>query len=189
MHVRLTSLVLCIVVLLSLSVIAAVAQDETPVTAEASASLMNVDGEEIGIVTLAEQEDQVTLTAALENLPPGFHGFHIHTVGSCEDSGEGPFTAAGDHFNPDGTEHPNHAGDLPTLLVLEDGSAYLAVKTDRFILEDLLDEDGSAVIVHANSNNFANIPERYGGPDEETLSAGDSGDRIACGVIAQGNSM
>lgn len=57
--------------------------------------------------------------------------------------------------------------------------------TDRFTLADLMDDDGAAFIIHENTDNFANIPERYGGPDEETQQAGDSGPRIACGVVEE----
>jgi Cu/Zn superoxide dismutase len=55
--------------------------------------------------------------------------------------------------------------------------------TDRFTIADLRDVDGSAVMVHSGPDNFANIPARYGGPDQETLNTGDSGSRIACGVV------
>lgn len=186
-----TRLYIGVLLILSLTVVAVFAQDDTEeMMVDASATLENVDGEEIGMVTFTiDEDDKVTVTAHIDDLPPGFHGFHIHAVGSCDDSGNGPFTAAGGHFNPMETNHPEHAGDLPTLLVNSDGTGYLSVTTDRFTLDELFDEDGSAMIVHANADNFANIPERYGGPDEETLNAGDSGDRIACGVITEGGSM
>jgi superoxide dismutase, Cu-Zn family len=79
--------------------------------------------------------------------------------------------------------HGAHAGDLPSLLVTEDGEATLATATDRFSIADLRDADGSAVMVHSGADNFANIPARYGGPDQETLSTGDAGSRLACGVV------
>jgi superoxide dismutase, Cu-Zn family len=59
----------------------------------------------------------------------------------------------------------------------------LATATDRFSIADLRDADGSAVMVHSGADNFANIPARYGGPDQETLSTGDAGSRLACGVV------
>lgn len=188
MRIRTYSLTFCLLLLASLSIIVAVAQDQTePMTAEtAVATLQNVDGEDIGMVTFSTTEEGYTFVSAeLDNLPAGLHGFHVHETGQCEDSGDGPFTAAGPHLNLTGTDHPDHTGDLPTLLVLEDGTALLTVVTDRFTVQDLLDPDGSAVIVHANADNFANIPERYGGPDAETLDAGDSGDRIACGAVEE----
>jgi Cu-Zn family superoxide dismutase len=69
------------------------------------------------------------------------------------------------------------------LLVKSDGTGEASFETDRFALTDLFDEDGSAIIVHALPDNYANIPERYGEVDQVTLETGDSGERIACGVI------
>lgn len=159
--------------------------------AKANATLMDADGNTVGQVWFFEfddeqVDDQVFVVAHVMDLPEGFHGFHVHAVGSCEDSGDGPFTAAGGHLNLDGSMHDNHAGDLPELLIGSDGTGYLVVGTDRFALDDLFDDDGSALIIHGAPDNHANIPERYGGPDEETLKAGDSGPRLACGVVEEG---
>ncbi|WP_201791071.1 superoxide dismutase family protein [Nesterenkonia sp. PF2B19] len=84
-----------------------------------------------------------------------------------------------------GADHPGHAGDLPNLLVAQDGTARMSVVTDRLDPELLLEGDGTAVIIHAGADNHANIPERYApqGPDEETRGAGDAGERSACGVV------
>jgi Cu-Zn family superoxide dismutase len=77
---------------------------------------------------------------------------------------------------------------MPSLLVKRNGTARLRLTTDRFTLDDLRDRDGSAVMVHAGPDNYANVPPRYApnGPDQETLDTGDSGDRVACGRIAAG---
>ena len=72
---------------------------------------------------------------------------------------------------------------MPSLLVNADGTASAAFETDRFTIRQLRDADGSAVMVHAGPDNFANIPPRYGTADQETLDTGDSGTRAACGVI------
>ena len=77
---------------------------------------------------------------------------------------------------------------MPSLLVTASGRAFSSFVTDRFVLADLRDTDGSAVMVHAGRDNFANIPERYSaagvaGPDAATLMTGDAGARAACGVI------
>jgi Cu-Zn family superoxide dismutase len=147
----------------------------------ASAMLTNTTGEKVGRVWLHERRNgAVELTARVRDLPPGFHGFHIHTTGRCDAPG---FTTAGGHFNPAGASHNAHAGDLPSLLVNADGTAMLAATTDRFRIADLRDADGSAVMVHSGPDNFANIPSRYGTPDQDTLATGDSGSRIACGVV------
>jgi len=127
----------------------------------------------------------VTIQLQSATLTPGFHGMHLHTMGNCGDTGEGPFTAAGEHIPPV-PQHPNHIGDFPAALVNNDGTAYVSFETDRFTMADLLDADGTAIIIHANPDNYANIPERYGTPDEETLASGDSGPRIACGVLQAG---
>jgi Cu-Zn family superoxide dismutase len=147
----------------------------------ASAVLTSATGENVGRVWLHERRNgAVDLIARVRDLPPGFHGFHIHTTGRCDAPG---FTTAGGHLNPAGASHNAHAGDLPSLLVNADGTAMLAATTDRFRIADLRDADGSAVMVHSGPDNFANIPPRYGAPDQETLATGDSGSRIACGVL------
>jgi superoxide dismutase, Cu-Zn family len=74
---------------------------------------------------------------------------------------------------------------LPLLLVKADGTGSLTIRTDRFLLADLLDADGSAFIIHAKADNYTNIPaDRYDpDPDATTLATGDAGPRMACGVI------
>ncbi len=105
----------------------------------------------------------------LVGLPaPGFLGFHIHEKGDCSTGGDVPFAQAGGHYDPHGVPHPWHAGDLPPLLALSDGVALLAVYTDRFRPSDVI---GKAVIVH-------DMPD-----DLHSQPSGNSGGRIACGVI------
>jgi Cu-Zn family superoxide dismutase len=136
-------------------------------------------------MTAASPTGAVTVRAVARGLKPGFHGFHVHAVGACE----GPaFKSAMGHLKHGGEVHGGHDGDLPSLLVKRNGTATLQTTTDRFTLGDLRDRDGSAVMVHAGPDNFANIPPRYApnGPDQETLDTGDSGDRVACGRIAPG---
>jgi superoxide dismutase, Cu-Zn family len=130
---------------------------------------------------------KVLVTVQLQSaaLTPGFHGMHLHMMGNCGDTGEGPFTGAGEHI-PAEPAHPNHIGDFPAALVNADGTAFVSFETDRFTVADLLDADGTAIIIHGNPDNYANIPERYGTPDQETLLTGDAGPRFACGVIQAG---
>jgi superoxide dismutase, Cu-Zn family len=147
----------------------------------ATVTLVNAEGDRVGRVFFEqERHGDVLVFAKVRDLPPGFHGFHIHTTGVCEPPA---FTSAGGHYNPTGATHRDHAGDLPTLLVNEDGRGMLATATDRFSLRDLRDADGSAVMVHELADNYANIPQRYGGPDAETLATGDAGSRLACGEL------
>ena len=146
----------------------------------ATATLVNGQGTKIGQVTLYQWRGKVTVAGRARGLAPGFHGFHVHAVGKCE----GPaFTTAGGHFKIGMQSHGAHAGDMPSLLVDADGRASAAFETDRFTISQLRDADGSAVMVHAGPDNFANIPPRYGTADQETLDTGDSGGRAACGVI------
>jgi superoxide dismutase, Cu-Zn family len=151
----------------------------------AIAVLKDASGQQVGLAVLRERHGEVSVNADVWGLTPGFHGFHVHAVGQCVP----PFTSAGGHFNPAGAGHGDHAGDLPSLLVNDDGTGELRFTTDRISLADLFDLDGSALIVHASRDNYANIPDRYHshatdtfGPDADTLATGDAGVRAACGV-------
>ena len=145
--------------------------------------LQDVQGNTVGDATFTPTPDglqvQVNLTG-FAAASQGEHGLHIHQVGQCEP----PFESAGDHFNPTGAEHgflsPNgpHVGDLPNIQVDADGNASYTVTTGLVTLaqgqRSLNDQDGSALILHS-------------GPDDyHTNPSGNSGDRIACGVITQG---
>jgi superoxide dismutase, Cu-Zn family len=157
-----------------------------PPRANVKVTLHDAAGETVGFVRLTRQGGKVIVRAEAEGLTPGFHGFHVHAVGECI----APFTSAGGHYNPGGTGHGSHAGDMPSLLVLDDGTAQAQFATDSFTIAEVLDADGSAIIVHAAPDNFANIPTRYQsttegvfGPDSATLATGDAGARVACGVV------
>lgn len=158
-------------------------------------ALHDVDGRRVGTVRLHEEGGAVRVRGTVRQLSPGFHGFHVHETGACDpDAPDGPFTSAGDHYAGAGGDHGDHDGDMPSLYVDEDGKARLSFYTDRFTLDELRRGDGSAVMVHKDRDNFANIPNRYTsslsgerGPDSETLGTGDAGDRAACGVLG-GNS-
>ncbi|WP_277499195.1 superoxide dismutase family protein [Nocardioides sp. ChNu-99] len=159
-------------------------------------SLQDVEGTEVGTVTLSEAEEGTRVEVEVEGLTPGFHGFHVHTVGLCEPESAAPddpgtlgaFLSAGGHLGVGESDHGDHEGDLSSLQAREDGTATLATTTDRFTMADLQDADGSAFMVHAGPDNFANVPERYApdGPDQDTRDTGDSGDRVACGAVEAG---
>lgn len=113
-----------------------------------------------GQVSFYQTNHGILVSVQVFGLPgSSFLGFHIHSGGQCAQP-------AG-HYNPQGLPHPQHAGDLPPLLS-NNGYAYMSVLTNRFRLEDIL---GRTVIIHAMPDDFTTQP------------AGDSGDRIACGVI------
>jgi Cu-Zn family superoxide dismutase len=153
----------------------------------AAALLRTGAGRVVGTATLTRSGGKVLVNVSVRGLSAGFHGFHVHTIGSCVAPA---FTSAGAHFNPKGVGHGQHAADFPPLLVATDGTGQARFKTDRFAVAQLFDGDGSAVIVHANADNLANIPTRYHshtedklGADSATLATGDAGDRAACGVV------
>ena len=161
--------------------------------AELTARLLDPGGAEVGTVTLAEEGSGTRVTVRADGLPPGFHAFHVHAVGLCEPDSPSPkdpsmtgdFLSAGGHLGAGESDHGEHAGDLPSLYVGESGTGELSAVTDGLTVADLTDDDGSAVMVHAGRDNFANVPERYapGGPDQMTRDTGDAGGRIACGTV------
>ncbi|HTE84909.1 MAG TPA: superoxide dismutase family protein [Dehalococcoidia bacterium] len=144
--------------------------------------LHKLAGDEVGTVTFTQSADKVLVQVSVSGLPPGFHGFHVHTVPLC-DAGTG-FMSAGGHFNPSDRRHADHAGDMTNLYVGGDGTGGMSLWTDRFTVGQVLGMGGASVIIHASPDNFANIPTRYApAPDETTLTNGDSGDRIVCGLF------
>jgi Cu-Zn family superoxide dismutase len=143
----------------------------------ASAVLRDASGKEVGAATFTVTPSGVLISLDLTAVPPGEHGFHVHTTGKCEPP---DFKSAGPHFNPDQTKHgfmtPEgpHAGDLPNLHVPADGKLQVEVLEPNVTLSGeapLLDADGSALVIHAGADDYKTDP------------AGNSGNRIACGVI------
>jgi Cu-Zn family superoxide dismutase len=171
-----------------------------PGTERLSTQLKSADGTPVANATLDFANGYATVTVetvAAGILTPGFHGLHIHSVGKCEANSVAPtggasgnFNSAGGHFQAPGhTGHPA-SGDLTSLEVRSDSSALLTTTTDAFTAADLLAGGKTALMIHEKADNFGNIPaDRYqqkggaAGPDEATLSTGDSGGRVACGVI------
>lgn len=150
----------------------------------ARATLIDATGETVGKVRFERRGKSPALrvTVLVRTLSPGFHGFHVHAAGKCEGPG---FLTAGPHLNLTAAKHPDHAGDMPPLLVTRGGKAEARFVTDRFAIADLRDADGSAVMVHALPDNHANIPEERYDPDRDamTLATGDAGARAACGRV------
>ncbi len=119
-------------------------------------------------VRFYQNDDGVLVKVDASSLPGSntsdFFGFHIHEGTECTGS---DFAKTGGHYNPKGTVHPSHAGDLPPLLSCN-GEAYMEVLTNRFKVKDII---GRTVVIHSRSDDF------------NTQPAGNAGDKIACGVI------
>ena len=123
-----------------------------------------------GQVRFYQECGSVLVVAEVSGFPAGdengFFALHIHERDSCR--GEG-FPETGGHYNPKGVTHPCHAGDLPPLMVCG-GRAYLAVRTDRFRVSEII---GRTVVIHGGNDDF------------RSQLAGNSGMKIACGVICR----
>lgn len=171
---------------LALSVVSSPGQAQE--AERAIAILRDSDGNVVGNAVLTETPDGVRVQAQITNLDAavtgderGQHGFHIHEVGQCTPP---DFTSAGSHFNPTGADHglldPDgpHAGDLINLWIEANGQGDYDVVTDLITLGEgersIFDEDGSALVIHATADDY------------HTDSSGESGDRLACGVITSG---
>lgn len=113
------------------------------------------------------QEGSLLVIRVLGLPRDGFFALHIHALGDCATGGDLSFHCAGGHYNPAGTPHPDHAGDLPVLLS-SGGRAFAVTYTGRFMPAQVL---GRSVVLHAGPDDYRSQP------------AGDSGGRIACGRI------
>ena len=129
----------------------------------------------VGTVNFVQKGEKVVVTARVSGLAPGAHGFHIHEKGDCS-SGDG--MSAGGHFNPHGKPHASpttaerHAGDLPMLQADGSGNATLSAELDLITVgSGAADIIGRAVIIHKDPDDFTTQP------------TGNSGARVACGVI------
>jgi len=147
----------------------------------AVAHMKTLDGSNAGTVEFAQTNHGVLVTFDLHGLPPGAHAIHIHTSGNCDTRAK--FTSAGPHFSPEPKNHGfmtkggPHPGDLPNQFAAADGSLHASTLTNMFALgngkKSIFDRDGAALIVHAKADDYTSQP------------AGNSGDRIACGVIVR----
>jgi Cu-Zn family superoxide dismutase len=124
-----------------------------------------------GQVRFYQLQQCVLVEASIHGLPSsetGFFGFHIHTGDRCLGA---DFSDTLGHYNPTETPHPLHAGDLPPLMSCH-GDAYLAVKTSRFRIKDVLRR---TVVIHSMPDDFTTQP------------AGNACTKIACGIIRSTN--
>lgn len=149
-------------------------------TKAAHANIVNAQGTQIGTAKFTQAGQAVKVSVKVAQLTPGEHGIHIHNVGKCE----GPaFTTAGGHFNPTNSHHgvhnskdpKPHVGDMPNLMVATSGKGNANFTIAGATLDDgansLFHDGGTALVIHAKADDLMSDP------------SGNSGDRIACGVV------
>ncbi|MCR8657172.1 superoxide dismutase family protein [Paenibacillus endoradicis] len=144
-------------------------------------SIINTEGKNIGTASLVQDDENVRIHVQAAHLTPGVHGIHIHENGLCDPP---DFKTAGGHFNPINHQHGFnnekgfHNGDLPNIEVSSDGTVDVELVTSVVTLKkgeanSLLKKKGTSLIIHADPDDYVTDP------------AGNSGARIACGVISK----
>lgn len=165
-----------------------VSSSETPIADQGQSSATTTlgtgilrlsDGTEAGTVALSQHAHGINLRITAKNIAPGPHGFHLHTIGKCEAP---DFASAAGHLNPEGKAHGSlsakgsHLGDLPNLEAnaAGKGSVITPISGDsQQTLAWIFDTDGTAVIIHADPDDYTTNP------------SGAAGARIACAVLTR----
>ncbi len=133
-----------------------------------------------GLVQFFQTKYGVVVATVVNGLPysdidcrKDIFAYHIHEGSNCEGNKKDAFANSKAHYNPNGCEHPNHAGDLLPLIGNK-GYAFSVFLTDRFNVVSVV---GKTVIIHANADDFTTQP------------SGNSGEKIACGVVKLSSSL
>lgn len=142
-----------------------------------NAALIDSTGKNAGKVTVRPATDGVLITLEAEGLKAGWHGFHVHGVGNCDDHAE-HFKQAGGHLNDNdkhGFLNPEgpHKGDLPNIWAHADGTVKAEFYSEDLDVAELMDTDGSAFMIHDVADDYKTDP------------AGESGPRLVCGVVSR----
>lgn len=165
------------IALLALSLAACAATGNPRTTNLAAARLSGPEGQAIGSAAIFRRGADTMVSVTIIGTPGAVHGMHLHAIGKCE----GPaFTSAGPHLNPGGHEHGKdnprgaHLGDLPNVTIDAKGIGTVSASLgqDAAAIDAAIhDADGTAIILHAAADDYRTDP------------TGNSGARIACGVI------
>ena len=161
------------------TVIAVLLGLSTVSVAKTKVEVKDAQGKDVGTVVIWDQGPGVALQLNLHDLTPGEHAIHFHQVPKCEAP---DFKSAGGHFNPESKKHGfdnpegHHAGDMKNFTVGADGRAKAELQDTDVTLKDgphSILTNGAAIVVHAKADDYKTDP------------SGNSGDRVACGVITK----
>ena len=175
MQTKTGNLVFALIVAVSLMLVASACSNDGGSWGDAryTAEMRNVEGDPIGTVVMQQGSGGFLVTVMVEGIEPGPHGFHIHSVGTCMPD----FGASAGHINVDNRQHgllnpdgPDN-GDLPNIYAAADGTVQAELFTTLVDPDLLMDDDGSAIVIHENRD------------DHSTQPIGGAGGRIACGVL------
>ncbi|MAM33520.1 MAG: superoxide dismutase [Micavibrio sp.] len=156
--------------------------DKVPDRVFKTADIIDNQKNKLGEVTVTQADDGVLFHVKAENMPAGWHGMHLHKVGTCDDA-EAGFKDSQGHIMPEENKHgflnPDgyHSGDLPNLIVAENGMVEVELYSEDVEYQDdedgdaVFDADGTALVIHADKDDHYSQP------------IGGAGDRIACAVL------